>query len=411
MNIRSGIKSALWLVCCFYALSAYAADTIHGTVRNQTTGKAAADDEVILLRLQNGMEEEGKARTDAQGAFALSIVSNAPHVVRVVHQGVNYDQTVTSASLQIGVFDAVEAIPELSGRLGIVKVESDGEVLKVTQMYSIDNESTPPVTQASPRNFEFFLPSGAKLDLFQARKAGAIWVNLAPVPVPARKGVFAVDFPMRPGETLFKFTYRLPYAGRASLHVRLPYPIQHLAVVHPASISFKALRPGSFTGSGEVQGMRLELPANQPVKGEVPAFEISGAGTAPEPALPGQASRQAAPTFSALAENSRTQPAATGDAAAPAADAAHLQSKSQLWLVLAGIVAILSAMIAGWRAKKIRLAGGASSGKQSLIETLKEELNRLELEKLQGLISPEQYDSTRQALNLSLKRASARSEH
>jgi hypothetical protein len=412
MNIRSRIKSALWLVYCFYALSAYAADTIHGTVRNQTTGQAAADDEVILLRLQNGMEEESRARTDAEGAFTLRIVSDAQHVVRVIHQSVNYDQIVTSSSLQIGVFDTVHAIPGLSGKLGIVKVESDGEMLKTTEMYSIDNDSTPPVTQVSPRNFEFFLPSGAKLDSFQARKSGANWVNLAPVSVPGQRGALAVDFPMRPGETLFKFTYRLPYSGRTSLHVKLLYPIQRLAVVHPTSISFKALRPRSFTSPGEVQGMRLELAASQPVKGEVPAFEISGVGTAPEPALLAQASPQAAPTFSALAGNSGTQPAATGNAAAPPADAAHLQSKAQVWLVLAGIAAILgAAVIAGWRTKKIRLAGAASSGKQSLIATLKEELNQLELEKLQGLISPEQYDATRQALSLSLKRASAGSEH
>ena len=66
MNISSGIKSALFLlVCGSCTLFAFAADTISGTVRNQTTGKAAAGDEVILLRLKNGMEEESRTRTDA----------------------------------------------------------------------------------------------------------------------------------------------------------------------------------------------------------------------------------------------------------------------------------------------------------------------------------------------------------
>ena len=157
--------------------------------------------------------------------------------------------------------------------------------------------------------------------------------------------------------------------------------------------------------------MRIEQAASQPMKGEVPAFEISGVGTVPEPALTAQASPQAAPTFSALGGNSGAQPVAAGHAATPAADAAHTQSKTQVWLLLAGIIAILGAVaIAGWRARKIRLAGAVSSGKQSLMETLKEELNQLEVEKRQGLISAEQYDATRQALNLNLKRASARSE-
>ena len=64
MNIRSGIKSTLLLVCCCYALSACAADTIAGKVRNQTTQTPAAGDDVILLRLGEGMEGAG---ADADG--------------------------------------------------------------------------------------------------------------------------------------------------------------------------------------------------------------------------------------------------------------------------------------------------------------------------------------------------------
>src|SRR6476469_1760042 len=96
MNISSGIKSAFLLVCCSFALSACAADTIRGNVRNRTSDQAAAGDEVILLHLQNGMEEEARTRTDAQGTFSLALVSaDAPHIVRVVHQGVNYDQSLS----------------------------------------------------------------------------------------------------------------------------------------------------------------------------------------------------------------------------------------------------------------------------------------------------------------------------
>src|SRR5690348_13534819 len=147
MNISSGIKSILLFVCCSCALSACAADAINGTVRNQTSGKAAAGDEVILLRLQNGMEEEAKTRVDAAGAFSLPLsATDVPHIVRVVHQGVNYDQTTNGKGpLTIAVFDAVTHIRDLLGTLGIAQVESDGETLKVTEMYSIANDSVPPV--------------------------------------------------------------------------------------------------------------------------------------------------------------------------------------------------------------------------------------------------------------------------
>src|SRR6476659_61298 len=130
MNSSSGIKSALLFVCFSCALSAHATDNIQGTVRNQTSGKAAADDEVILLRLQNGMEEEANTRVDAAGAFSLPLsAAGIPHVVRVVHQGGNYDQTVSGKGpLSIAVFDAVPHISGLQGTLGIAQVESDGEM-------------------------------------------------------------------------------------------------------------------------------------------------------------------------------------------------------------------------------------------------------------------------------------------
>jgi len=55
---------------------------------------------------------------------------------------VNYDQAASGKGpLSIAVFDAVTHIRGLQGTLGIAQVESDGETLKVTEMYSIANDS------------------------------------------------------------------------------------------------------------------------------------------------------------------------------------------------------------------------------------------------------------------------------
>ena len=141
MNIRSEIKSTLLLFWVYYALFASASDAIHGSVRNLTTGHPAVGDEVVLLRLAEGMEAEASTRTDADGAFTLPLATpGAQYMVRVIHQGVNYDQNLSSsAHLEISVFDAVAKVPGLLGNLGIVKVESADEMLKVTEMYSISN--------------------------------------------------------------------------------------------------------------------------------------------------------------------------------------------------------------------------------------------------------------------------------
>jgi len=320
------------------ALSACAADTIQGVVHNQTSGKTAAGDEVILLRLQNGMEEEAKTRVDAAGAFSLPLSSaDVPHIVRVVHQGVNYDQTTNGKGpLSISVFDAVTHIRDLQGTLGIAQVESDGETLKITEMYSIANDSVPPVTQFSPRNFEISIAPKATLDSLMVKKGGGgVWVNLAPVPIKGQQGRYAVDFPIRPGATLFKFVYHLPYSEPTRLQIKLPYPIRNFAVMHPPSISFKPSSSAAFTSPGMVQGLRVEQAVGKPVVRDVAAFEISGIGLA-------------ASTQAATASSTMSSPAAVGSLK-PETTAAVLpaipgRQENPMWILLSGIAALLTAL-------------------------------------------------------------------
>ncbi len=406
MKIYSRIRRILLLACCSCAISAFAADTITGRVRNQTTNTPSAGDDVVLLRLGVGMEEEARTRTDAQGIFGFQAVLNARYIVRVLHQGVNYDQTVKSTQLEVKVFDAVPKIPGLNGGLGIARVETDGAMLKVTEMYSITNASSPPVTQAGPRNFEISLAAQATLDSFMVKSADAIWVNVTPATLPPQKGRYAVDFPLRPGDTLFKFTYHLPYEGHATLHLKLAYPIKSFAVVHPPSMSFKAVRSKTFTSPGLVQGLRLEQAVAQPVVREVPAFEVSGVGTAPPtsaeaPPLP--------PPSAASAPVAETRPNPALAASSPAAPDG---STNAIWIILSGIGAVLLALIFGiWLRRKnaVRAAPAMSADQSmSLVDALKEELFQLEAEKLHGSISAEQYDSTKQALTLSIQRALAK---
>src|SRR5947209_13288786 len=100
----------LWAAAC-------TAQTITGTVHNETTGKASAGDDVVLLRLANGMLAETQTKTDNQGAFSLNVqFPDQSHVVRVLHQGVNYDHTIASNfRLDIKVFDSAPKVEAVSG--------------------------------------------------------------------------------------------------------------------------------------------------------------------------------------------------------------------------------------------------------------------------------------------------------
>ncbi len=378
--------------------SAIAANTISGTAHNGTTGKPAVGDAVVLIRLQEGMQEEGRTSTGAQGQFSLTVtVANAQHFVRVIHQGVNYDQPVSGTrQLQITVYDAVARIPGLSGNIGIAKIESDGSVLKVTEMYAITNTSNPPVTQARPDNYEITLPPQAAIDSVEVRRGQGIWVKVAPDPVKGQERKYGVNFPIRPGDTLFKFAYHLPDRGRTTLYLRLPYPILRFGVMHPPSVRFKALRPETFKSPGLAGGLMVEAAVTTPLVGDVPAFEISGAGKTP--------GRGAEATMAPQPGSPR---------AAASADLAN-QSRRDLWLMVGGIVITLT--IAGFAVLRMKrrivpapVSKGAG-GRGPLLEALKEELFQLESDRLHGSISAEEYAATKDALSQSIQRALSRNK-
>jgi len=396
--------------CFFFFLSvtsAILAQTITGAVHNQTTGKPSVGDEVQLILLGQGMEEEARSKTGSEGEFTLNLrAPNERHFVRVIHQGVNYDQMITgTAPLQVIVYDAVAKVPGLGGNIGIAQIESDGKNLKVTEMYAITNASNPPVTQSRTDNYQITLPPKAAFDSVEVRSGKGMWVKIKPSPIAARERTYGVNFPIRPGDTLFKFVYSLPYHGRATLHLHLPYPIAKFGVVHPPSMRFKALRPNTYNSPGPSGGLALETAVSSPLVGDVPAFEISGVGTAPEHGT----TAAAAPPVAPAPAPGATNPAPTHNAnPANAGD----QAKKELWLVVGGIILILAiSVLAVWRVRRrvTPLPAAKSAANQGgLLEALKEELFQLESDRLHGSISAEEYAATKDALNQSIQRALSR---
>jgi hypothetical protein len=271
------------LIVCLVSWPAFAGDAVTGRVINATSNQPSAGDQVLLLRLGEGMQEESRAISDGKGNFSLPLKEpEASHVVRVMHQGVNYDQRLNASSFsEIQVFESVPNIAGLSGPVGMAQIESDGATLKVTEMYDIANVSQPPITQVGSHNFEFSISSGATLESFQARKAGGAWVNLNPVSVPGSANRYAVDFPIRPGDTLFRFTYRLPATAAVSFKLNPAYPVSNFAVMHPPSMTFKAARAADFSSPGVTKGLRVEQVVSSSPLRQVPAFEISGVGASP----------------------------------------------------------------------------------------------------------------------------------
>jgi hypothetical protein len=404
------LKSSFLLLLLSLAINGacLAMNTISGRVMNRTVVKPATGDEVILLRLGEGMQEVERTRTDAHGGFSFSANgADADYIVRVVHQNVNYDQKLSGAPLplQIAVYDAVSKIPGLAGTMGIAQVESDGANLKVTEMYAISNVSSPPVTQANKNNFEISLPAEATLESLQVKRAGGVWVNAKRSPNAGGKGRYSVDFPLRPGDTLFQFVYHLPYRPGTALKVHLAYPIRNFGVVHPPSIGFKSSRARAFTSPGVIKGLQLEQLVSDSMIQDVPAFQLSGVGAAPSPNELAKAEPQPAQPAPAISDPARgISPATAND-----------HKGNDLWAVVIAmaVLVIVGIFLMVWRRKRFSSREGRSvlDDEMSAAAALRDELSQLETEKLYGAISSDEYEVARQALSVSLERALARTHN
>lgn len=427
------ILSVTLAVGCSAALAA--TDPIKGVVRNQTRGRSAAGAEVILLRLEKtsldqeslnqSMREETRTKTDSQGSFTLDIrYPDKLHLVRVVHEGVNYDQRASAGdSVSIDVFDAVPMVKGITGSIEIIRIGTAGDHLHVSDMVELRNSSSPPQTQAGERTFEVYLPSDATIDSVLASGPGKIAALISAAPVPGEAGHYAVNFPLQPGATKFAFNYNLPpYVGHAWFRPKSMYPLQQLAVMIPPTMKFTS-RSSAFQVLG-VGNDRYQVEAANLVKaGDGPGFEISGVGALPalrgqaqSPPKPPAAVQPIAPLSAPPSFRARSQGANSLDALTVSGNFAP--SSRMLWWVLAASAVCLGASgLFFWRGQRRSENAMTKTGQETeqhadpaafFVAALKEELLQLEIDRSQGNISGEEYGAARQALEGTVKRALTR---
>jgi hypothetical protein len=397
------------------------AQNLGGTVKNGTTGKPAAGDDVILLNLAQGMEEAARTKTDASGKFSFNAPPDGnPHLIRVIHQGVTYHKMAPpgTTSVAADVYDVAKKVEGLTVTADVMRFETDGNDLKVVRLFAVDNNSNPPKTQMNDHNFEFYLPEGALIDQAMARTANGQPINATAVPQ-ADKNRYAFVFPLRPGETQFQIAYHLQYSGEAKLNPKSLYPVDHFVAMLPKSMKFSG--PASFQSMQDPDqtDAQVEVVSNaQPTQNLM--FTISGTGVLPAKGEGGATSGGG----QATADNR------PGGGLGPPIDAPDPLEKYR-WYILGGFGAVL-AVGAVYIAKRspaqtvparrrsleddetveipkvpVRSSSQPTPARSSglLLEALKEELFQLEVERQQGKISQQEYEKHKAALDQTLQRA------
>jgi hypothetical protein len=413
------------------------AQTLTGTVKNSTTNKPAAGDDVILLKLGQGMEEAGRTKADAQGHFSFKLDdARSPHLVRAIHQEITYHRMAPpgTTSVEVEVFDVGKKIDGIEVVADIMRVQSAQGQIEVVREFGVQNTSKPPRTQMNERNLEFYIPDGAHIieDSASATTENGNPLKSAPVPE-GEKNRYSFIFPLRPGLTRFEVAYQIPYTGSANLDPKSVYPLEHFVVMLPKTMQFTAAPAAGYkSGTYPAEPNAIMQVASNVQPGQNLAFKVSGEGTLEDPqevGAQGQGQEQtseAAPSAGGAQATSRP-----GGGLGPPIDAPDPLQKYR-WQILGSIGAalILGGVYVAVRQQSAARAlarqtpGASAPANMSeddyapaetntraarptsmLLEGLKEELFQLEVERRQGQISQAEYEKAKSALDQTLERA------
>lgn len=422
------------------------AQTLSGTVSNGTTNKPAAGVEVILVNLANGMDVAGSTKADSAGKFSFKLTdAGGPHLIRAVHQGVNYHQVAPPGtnSVEVKVYDVSKKVEGLSLTADVMRIQADSNSLQGMRLFAVDNNSSPAVTQMNEHNFEFYLPPGAKVEQVQAKSPNGQPIAAEAVPQ-KEQGRYAIAFPLRPGETQFQLEFTMPYSGTLKVDPKPLYPAEHFVVVLPKSMKFAAAEGVSaFKSMNDPNSPDSVVQvAQQTHVGQALGFTVSGTGTINDQPAQAGGGGQGGP----MNENPQTESTRPGGGLGAPIDAPDPLDKYR-WPIIGAFVVLLG--IGGWIVTKRQGAVSAASGVRvgsgplvapitgpgaaaisgsgvksagrgdgnsasasampskstMLLEGLKEELFQLEVERKQGKISAVDYEKAKAALDQTLERA------
>src|SRR6267378_4414202 len=271
-SVRLALLGALVLA----PLAIAEAGTVHGTVMNGTTGKAAAGIELILIQLQGGMQDVAHSKSGAQGEFTFDHpgLGAQPMLVRAVYHGINFNHAVPpgTTTAQVDIYEPSKDLKTINVPSHVVIFQPNGAALIVGEEYQIENKSTPPVAYfRSDGGFDLALPEKGKLQ--QVAAAGPAGMPVMQVPIDKKNNHYSIAFAFRPGANSVRYSYELPYVGNAAA-VKIPaiYAGTRLLIAAPPSVQISG---DGLTPDGQEQGMNLYGRQDVPA-GTVVAVSVSG---------------------------------------------------------------------------------------------------------------------------------------
>jgi 5-hydroxyisourate hydrolase-like protein (transthyretin family) len=415
-------------------LGAASGQTVSGTVTNRTNDKPAAGDDVVLLKLAQGMQELERTTTDSKGHYTIKLPAGEAqqmHLIKVTHDKANYfsPEPPGTAKVDVDVYTASPDVADVVVSEDVLQLQTtpDGKSLSIVEHYLLRNDSKPQTTLFSEHPFEIYLPAGAKPEGASAKAPSGMAVQQPLVPM-GDPDHYTIIFPVRPGETEFNVWYRLPYTSSFNFQPRLTLPTEALGIMMPRSMTFKGGTGTEFRSVTEQVGGKAQAFLAQNVKPSQPlSFSVSGSGELPRDTVAQNGAGDQAPG-SATAGNGdpNTDQRPGGGLGTPLdKDAERDPWTKYRWWIIGGLGLVLAAA-AGLMLRTPPGATGPSAPESAgvpaaasprwtppapaggALQVLRDEMFAVETERLEGRLSEREYAELKSAYDVVLRRALVR---
>ena len=258
------MKSAAFILL----LAAAAQAAVTGIVINRTTGQPQAGATVALNKLatRTGIELIDQAKTDAQGKFTINQPVQGPHVLRTAYDGVTYNHMLPPGSpttnLTIDVYNSSKTAGDAKVGKHMILFEPANGQMAVSETFLLTNTGKLAWNNPDKGTLQFFLPAGAggKAQV-QATAPGGMPIG-APVVKTAKPDIFAVDFPVKPGDTRFDVTYTTTYTSGEPYIGKIPSKDDNTYLIAPSGITLAGDKLNDLGAEPRTQAHIYGLPGD-----------------------------------------------------------------------------------------------------------------------------------------------------
>jgi hypothetical protein len=364
------------------------AGSISGAVVNKTKGKPSAGDQVALIDVSAGTREVARTKSDALGHFRFNASQQSTsHLIRVIHGGVRYDSVVLSKDepVEVIVFDSTRAIANLKTNVQAMRIQTGSGYLRITEILTLVNNSSPPRTVHKRGLFWLAFPQGANLLSSAAQAPQQEAVESIAIPAPS-EGRCYFDLPLVPGVTKIQVRYQVSYSGISTFIPHIPFPTESFGVVLPAETKFESSEEGTYIKDSDQYGDLAEV-MHDVAAGNAPGFTISSAMTSVADVRGDQAVSVALPA--GLQEKRDNVPATSRDS---------FGAHQLLWTAVSvcGALFVVAARVHRRRSQRPRPSRQIEASVPN--DSIRGELFSLELARVQNRISKARYTASRAVL-------------